>query len=216
MEETALKRIKAGEDSVAVAKDTLKKAKAIPLPIDKKFVYEDVISEYAISRTQSPKRKGGELVPLSLEDVVAGGAEVAAATKRIRSSCSRYPCISDQVYDTVLWTYPGFDYNHSIEDLAYLAEQLHDFFYFQNVPETQEKIQYDAIFGYAEYARRVRRWLQESIYTLTRKRQREPLLSLSLLFITAWVFVLNKLINTLKGLQCLKSRLTDNPSFMKT
>lgn len=159
LEETALKRIKAGEDPVAVAKDTLKKAKVIPLPIDKKFVYEDVIGEYAISRMQSPKRKGGEMVPLSLEDVIAGGEEIATMSKEIAELFS-LPVHIGSGCDTDLWTYPGFDYNHSDEDLAYLAEQLHDYFYFQNVPETQEKVQYDAIFGYAEYAREVGRWLQ--------------------------------------------------------
>ena len=160
LEDSALKRIRAGEDSVAVAKDTLQKVRKVKLPIQPNFKYDDLMGGLVLSGRSSKPSPVKETPPeLTIEDVVAAGKALVNAIKDY-DRFFKEAVIAGSGCDTELWEEPGFDYNHGDEKLESIAEDLHDYFYHQSVPDEQTNPQYEAIFGYAEYVREVGRWLQ--------------------------------------------------------
>lgn len=160
LEDSALKRIRDGEDSVAVAKDTLQKVSKIKLPIQPNFKYDDLMGGLVLAgRSSKPSPVKETLPELTIEDVVAAGKALVNAIKDY-DQFFKETVSAGSGCDTSLWKYPGFDYNIEDPKIFAITEDLYDYFYFQAVPDEQTNMQYDAIFGYAEYIREVGRWLQ--------------------------------------------------------
>lgn len=160
LEDSALKRIRAGEDSVAVAKDTLQKVRKVKLPIQPNFKYDDLMGGLVLSSRSNKPSPVKETPPeLTVEDVVAAGKALVNAIKDY-DQFFKESVSAGSGCDTSLWKYPGFDYNIEDPKIFAITEDLYDYFYFQAVPDEQTNPQYEAIFGYAEYIREVGRWLQ--------------------------------------------------------
>lgn len=160
LEDSALKRIRSGEDSVNVAKDTLQKVSKIRLPIQPNFKYDDLMSGLVIAdRFHKPAPVSGTPPELTVADVVAAGKALTVAIKDY-DHFFKLAVSAGSGCDTDLWKYPGFDYNIEDPKIFAITEEIYDYFYHQAVPDEQIDPQYEAIFGYAEYIREVGRWLQ--------------------------------------------------------
>lgn len=160
LEDSALKRIRAGEDSVAVAKDTLQKVRKMKLPIQPNFKYDDLMGGLVLAGRFNKPSPVKETPPeLTIEDVVAAGKALVNAINDY-GQLFKGTVSAGSGCDTSLWKYPGFDYNNEDPKIFAITEDLYEYFYFQAVPSEQTNLQYEAIFGYAEYIREVGRWLQ--------------------------------------------------------